>query len=320
MIIYLSHWKHHYPVKHLIDGKYLVHLSYDEAFRQKRLHRATYIFTDLDRLSLMDLELAANVYIQLKEGGAHVLNNPALVASRFELLRKLHAEGINDFNAYRPSLSQWPERYPVFLRRDSFHSGALSGLIHDKPSLVEHLNQLENQGVPRANTIAVEFALDPVTEDIYRKRAVFKIGEHFFPTVSVFEKNWSVKLGDKCQIPVHYIDGELSRMDFVPYRNQIHRAFDLAGIDYGRIDFGVYQSNPQFYEINTNPMAIAPYTGDDETLRKCHDILRKNFLAALQELSKNGPPFRKNAIGLHRHRLLEHRREARWRSWSSPTI
>src|SRR5687768_18301081 len=76
-------------------------LYYDEVFAKRRLPAATYVFTDLDRLSYWDLELAGHLYVRLKAEGLKVLNNPARVKQRYALLRALHQAGINDFNVYR---------------------------------------------------------------------------------------------------------------------------------------------------------------------------------------------------------------------------
>ena len=75
-------------------------LHYDTALGKSTLPRGTYIFTSIDRLGVVDLAAAARLFRRLKENGCRVLNDPAQVRTRFSLLRALHREGLNSFNAY----------------------------------------------------------------------------------------------------------------------------------------------------------------------------------------------------------------------------
>ena len=106
--------------------------SYDRLLRARVLPRATWIFTDLDRLSFWELELAARIHRNLVGAGQRVLNDPATVAQRFSLLRRLYRAGFNRFNVWSVDAEEWPERYPVFLRTQSAHRGALTDLIPDR--------------------------------------------------------------------------------------------------------------------------------------------------------------------------------------------
>ena len=69
--------------------------SYDALFRAKKLPHATWVFTDFDRLSAWELELAAHAYREIKSGGMRVLNDPALAVGRFDLLASLRLLGRN---------------------------------------------------------------------------------------------------------------------------------------------------------------------------------------------------------------------------------
>src|SRR5207249_11631911 len=89
-------------------------MTYDQLIRARWLRRATYVFADIDRLSFWDLELASRVYLQLKNAGLSVWNNPVKVKTRYPLLRALHTAGLNDFNAYRVDEINSAMRFPVF--------------------------------------------------------------------------------------------------------------------------------------------------------------------------------------------------------------
>ena len=196
MVTYLSRWDHAYTLKFLKREKLFKPLSYDEAFQAKSLPSGTYVFADLDRLGTWELELAAIVYRVLKQAGAHVINDPAKVRTRYSLLKTLHREGVNSFQVYRPSLGEWPERYPVFIRRDHFHSGVLSELIEDETSLREALDKISNDGIPESNVMVVEYAAEPALDGLFQKHAVYRIGDCYFRDLAVNQNHWVAKFGE----------------------------------------------------------------------------------------------------------------------------
>jgi hypothetical protein len=319
MVIYVSRWEHAYTVKSPSRKKLLTCLSYDEVFMAKSLPCATYIFTDFDRLSQWELELASCVYQNLRKGGAQVLNNPAQVACRYVLLRRLYLAGVNSFNAYRPSLGEWPIRYPVFIRRDSFHYGMLSDLLDSKGALEASLAEAESNGVPYSNTIAVEFAAEPVEEDLYRKQACYRIGDRFFVDTAVHERNWIVKNGEAGVASEARYEAELAAINSVPYEAALRQVFDIANIEYGRVDIGFYQGKPQFYEINTNP-SVSFNTEHPSPARVCsREQFVLNYTEATRALDQSGPSGR-GKIEMAGKFLTRQRRDARWRSWSRPTL
>jgi hypothetical protein len=68
--------------------------------------------------------------------------------SRYELLRNLREEGINDFDVIRADERRWPERYPVFLRHEHDHGRPLSSdLLHNKEALAAGLERARMDGV-----------------------------------------------------------------------------------------------------------------------------------------------------------------------------
>jgi hypothetical protein len=96
-----GHERTHWAVAKAPESPSLGTLDYDRVFAARRLARAAYVFTDLDRLAPWDLELAAIIKRRLSEAGLPALNDPARAKTRFALLRALHEAGLNDFNAYR---------------------------------------------------------------------------------------------------------------------------------------------------------------------------------------------------------------------------
>src|SRR5688500_9456386 len=109
--------------------------TYGQVLAQPLLPKASYVFTDIDRLSSADRVAAGRLYRRLAAHGCRVFNDPARVRTRLPLLRELHRRGINDFNVYSLDEDTKPVRFPVFLRIANDHSGPLTDLISDQATL-----------------------------------------------------------------------------------------------------------------------------------------------------------------------------------------
>lgn len=228
-------------------------LDYDRAFTERRLPRAAYVFTDVDRLAAWDLELAALLYRSLATAGLPVLNDPARVKTRFALLRALHEAGLNDFNAYRIDERVRPARYPVFLRRATGHGKPLSDLLHDWDAVERARDAAVAEGVPEASLLIIEYAAEPVRPGVFRRLALSRIGKQFVPHVCVHDDNWIVKYGRIGSASPELYADERRILCENPHLEPLQRAFEIAGIEYGRADFGLVGGRVQIYEINTNP-------------------------------------------------------------------
>lgn len=128
-----THSYTHAQIVPLVPGLRLA--GYPRLLRRRRLPRATYVFTDLDRLGFWQLELAAHVFRALRDDGCRVRNDPAAVIQRLPPIRRLHAEGINSFTAWPAEELYAVDRFPVFLRTRSAHRGVLTDVIADADAL-----------------------------------------------------------------------------------------------------------------------------------------------------------------------------------------
>jgi hypothetical protein len=228
-------------------------LDYDRLFASRTLPRAAYVFTDLDRLAPWDLELAAAVYRDLAAAGVPVLNDPARAKTRFALLRALHQAGVNQFNAYRLDEGLRPARYPVFLRRAAGHGHPSSGLLEDWDAVQREIASALSAGVPESSLLLIEYAAEPVSPGVFRKLALSRIGSRYLPQVCVHDRNWLVKYGKLGIATPELYDDERRILRENPFAEPVRRAFEIAGIEYGRADFGLVGGRVQIYEINTNP-------------------------------------------------------------------
>lgn len=59
---------------------------------------------------------ASAIWTALEQKGLRLLNRSGVALGRYDLLRRLHAEGRNSFNVFRPGELDAALRYPVFLR------------------------------------------------------------------------------------------------------------------------------------------------------------------------------------------------------------
>jgi hypothetical protein len=264
--------------------------SYRALLKQETTFRATYVFTDMDRLSLHHLHRVAVTYRLMKAAGLKVLNDPARSPTRYGLLRKLHEAGINDFNAYRAEERVKPSRWPVFVRTEGNHDRPLTDLLPDWDSVRRALDDAIEQGIPAASLLIVEYAAEPVAEGLFRKLSSFRIGDRICATTAVHEDSWLVKYGKKGIAGEALYDDELQIVRENRYADEIAHAFEVAETEYGRADFGIVKGRPQIYEINTNPEikfgSNHPFPQRVESGR----LSKANYLAALKAIDTDAPP------------------------------
>ncbi|WP_210528895.1 hypothetical protein [Rubellimicrobium arenae] len=229
-------------------------VTYPDLFAARRVPAGTYVFCDLERLSDIDLVTAAELHRALAATGrCRVLNDPARVRTRYALLRGLHEAGINGFDAYPAHGWPRPRRFPVFVRSEAEHLPALTDLLPDQAALESALEDLARRGRPLRGLVVIEYCAQPVAPGIFRRYGTFRIGAAVQLDHIVTEDSWNVKWGK-----AGLVGEDTYRADDAAVRGNDHadvlaRAFEVAGIDYGRADFGLVDGRPQIYEINTNP-------------------------------------------------------------------
>jgi hypothetical protein len=289
MVIFFVTRPHHYTLAEALaaapSGSVEV-IYYGRAFAAKQLPHATYVFSDLDRLNPPQIQYAAELRRQLVLAGCRVLNDPASFVGRLALLRRLYAAGINRFTAYPAVPMPSPERWPVFLRLEAGHQPPLTGLLSDPAELAHHTTALLDAGVPPEQLIVVEFSAEPLACGLWRRLSVFRIGDRLFADSCVHDRSWIAKIGEDGIAPLSVYADELRIMRENPYGQAMLRVFELAGVEYGRVNFGLVADRPSVWEINTNPMV--EFLGDtpspfrSETRR----LFRDHYLTALAALSR----------------------------------
>jgi len=270
-------------------------LAYTELFAAPRLPHATYIFGNLDVLSWSGLRSAASAYRQLRAQGVRVLNDPARVASRFGLLRQLYLAGLNQFNAYRAEEGVRPQRWPVFLRIEASHGGPISQLLDHWEEVRGAITEAVAAGIPLSTILIVEYAGQPVRPGVFRRLAIYRLGDRSVADTCVHERDWRAKDGEgeaDIATPELYED-ELRIVRDNPYREAVDKAFDMAGIDYGRADFGLVDGRVQVYEINPTPFVELPGDGPSPLRGESNRLSNAKYLDALRQLDSPAGAFLK---------------------------
>lgn len=291
MIRFLLTRGHSYTLKKVKRSRTAPRITithYDRIFRARWLRRGTYVFTDVDRLSFWDLELAAQTFLQLKAAGLKVWNNPARVKTRYPLLRALHEAGLNDFNVYRAAEDFSRARFPVFVRKLQNHREPLSDLLYTHSEARQVIDAAVAAGTPMENLIVIEYAAEPVRDGLFRKLSAFRIGDRIVPHISVHDTSWLVKYGQHGIGTEDIYREELELLKANPFADQLRRVFDIAEIEYGRADFGIYRGRIQIYEINTNPHVAAPGAHPSPIRRESMRLIWNLYLEALRAIDSPG--------------------------------
>ncbi|MEX2200108.1 MAG: hypothetical protein WD711_01835 [Dongiaceae bacterium] len=263
MPYYLATQKHFYTIRlfreRVSRGREVLEpVSYEE-MGKKVFNRRAVIFGDIDRLTIPAVEQMSQHYRRFgnRLPAAALINNPARVMGRYELLRRLYERGINSFNVYRLSEAREPERYPVFLRRDSGHDGANSELLNNQAELRIGIETMLAAGIPRSDILIVEYLDYRSADGRFRKYGTFRIGSRLIPAQVEISDKWVIKL--PALLDAATIEEEYSYVSSKnPHDALLREIFRQAGIGYGRMDYTLVDGKPQIFEINTNPVIIGP--------------------------------------------------------------
>ncbi|MDW7759767.1 MAG: hypothetical protein SCM96_03905 [Acidobacteriota bacterium] len=268
-------------------------LYLDDLHRFPSFPCGTFIFSNLDHLSPFQRDVAGQVARSLFRSGPglKILNHPDRVLLRYELLCRLHALGINRFRAVRASESLDSLNYPVFLRAENHHLGALTNLLPDRASLERAIREKMILGYRRSELLAVELCDTSDGSGLFRKYSAFKIGNRIVPRYVNISSHWVVKF--EAWSPE--IAGEvLDYLENNPHESLLREIFDIAGADYGRIDYGMQDGRPQVWEINLNPLfgrgrlksesGAAGKTDIMNRLEEAKNIIHVRLLEAFREL------------------------------------
>ncbi len=260
MIYYLSTQKHAYTIVEFLAGPgeeladRITPVSYRDFRAMKTLPYGAWIFSDIDRLSGSQSAQISPHWRALKDAGVPVLNDPINSMRRYELLRALNEAGSNDFDACLFIEHRKPTRFPVFVRKVSDHGGARSALLHDQAALDAELARLDAEGTWPGDKLIVEFVETADNAGIRRKYAALRIGNRLIPRQILHSREWVIKRHDLHD--PEFVTEEIEYLAANPDAEKLMAVFDLANMQFGRIDYGFANGRLQVFEINANPTII----------------------------------------------------------------
>ncbi|HEY8225356.1 MAG TPA: hypothetical protein VIG25_08780 [Pyrinomonadaceae bacterium] len=256
MIHFLVPAAQEFPIKDYVDlfGRALRQdiriLHYEDLVNQREFSRGTYVLAALDQLHAGMAQLLFEIYDQLKQvEGFRFLNDPRNTLQRFELLNKLHDAGRNDFRAFRADADLTRVRFPVFLREESQHEGAISPLLNSEREILEALGLALMQGRKLKDLLIVEFCNTADETGFFRKYAAFIVGKRVIPRSLNYGRRWMLKHSET-EFTIPMIQEELEYVSTNPHQQQLEQIFELAQVGYGRIDYAIKDNRVQTWEIN----------------------------------------------------------------------
>lgn len=286
MIVLLATRRHAYTVGRFLETPWgrdvageLRVLTYERARWKRDFRAGAYIFADIERLGPRATRRAAELHDRLASdpGRYRVLNHPARTWRRYRLLRALHERGTNDFTVHRLGEANARIRYPVFVRRENDHGGNRTPLVSNARELADAVARAKRMRPP----LVTEF-LDTSVDGVFRKYAAFRIGGEVVARHLFFGARWMVKYSDVSG--EEYDAEELAYVRDNPHREQLAEIFELAQVDYGRIDYALLDGRIQVWEINTNPMLASERSLRNAARRPAHDLALGRIVRALRAL------------------------------------
>lgn len=275
----------------------LTSLTYEELFFERAAPIGHYIFTDFDRLSRYELEAAANFAARLRQAAPEVaiLNHPLRALERYPLLMAFHKAGINDFTATRIEAGDRPRKYPVFIRAEDGYGGPETDILKDDREFDAAIAELERRGLPLRGRIAIGFANERSPDGYFHKYGAFNINGEIVPNDLTYGQSWVVKVRfantgwgtnrDESQgSSKEGAENELRYIKENPHADILRRAFKVAGIEYGRADYGIVDGRVQIYEINTNPHL--PVSQSSGARAERHALVQRSVLDAIRKIDR----------------------------------
>jgi hypothetical protein len=249
-------------LKNISGAPSMCALLYNKMRRTRRIDAKVIVFCDVERIGPEQEDRAAKLASAWSklDGAPLLLNSPPRALRRYPLMKALKHAGINQSDVAR---LDDPEglgriRYPCFIRYENGHidKGIKPDLLNNADEMATYLAEMRADGRTTYGKIAIEFEDLRDEHGDYIKYAYFRVGDRLVAGHRFVNSHWFVKSASPELLArrPEAIEAEREFVETAPYQEQIARVFDIAGIQYGRIDFGVRKDGGlHIFEINTNP-------------------------------------------------------------------
>jgi hypothetical protein len=216
-------------------------LCYEDVLGKAEVPAGVYVFTGLNRFGPGARKALGQLYDQLgADPATRPLNDPNQALGRFELLRRLHQEGMNGFRAFGAWEDLSELRFPVFVR-DRSRDGGIPTLLHSIREVEAEVGWALVRGAALSELIIVEF-LDTRCEDgLYRKYSAYVVGDEILPVSLEHGRDWVLRYPRAEFTP----EGLAEERRFVlegSHQDQLEKIRLISRIQFGRMDFSVYLS------------------------------------------------------------------------------
>ncbi|NRQ49585.1 hypothetical protein [Aeromicrobium stalagmiti] len=264
---------------------------YEDLALHRPVPAGLHLLSDFERLTPSELTLARTFHDRLVEHPESyaVLNSPGRWTGRLGLNQALTRAGINDYRAFRAADVPDDLRFPAFVRWENDHGGSVGDPVRSRDELDRRLADVARgrRRTSRDQLLVIE-QLDVRSDDgLFRKYSAQKIGDRLFPRHVFFSEQWVTKHSDLITRPM--IEEERAYLAEFPHRDQIEDVFALAGLDYGRVDYGFHEGRLQVWEINTNPVLVKRRSLIEPGRLRAQKASARDMLAWLRELSLTAP-------------------------------
>ena len=230
-------------------------VTYESLLERRSFDGGTYVFSALDRLGFLNpplLAIAVDLHAALVSRGVRTLNHPVRTLRRCDLLAQLHTAGRNSFRAWRIGHAPDDVRFPVFLRQELSHDGALTPLLHSRAQVDEWTARLLLRGTDMRDLLEVEFCDTRDEAGFFRKYAAQRVGNRIIARSLNYGRNWMLKQAES-EVSRAQLEEERDYVFGNPHETALREIFDMGGVDYGRIDYALLDGRIQTWEINVNP-------------------------------------------------------------------
>jgi len=260
-------------------------MTYERFFLKKENLPGIYIFSDMELLTDGQRGTLSTIWEKLKIRKETILfNHPVRTFRRYQLLKRMKEMKVNRFDVYRLTEKLSTLTFPVFLRQENDHKGRQSEVIHTMEKLNNEIQRLQADGVRSEEILITEFAGLPDDDGLFRKYSAFIFNGQIIPRHVFFSKYWHIKKPD-----VHdeaCLKEELAYVQNNPDEKQLKIVFAAAGIQYGRIDYGLCGGRLQVWEINTNPEILTTSMMEHEKRINIHNTFGQRFEQALRDVCR----------------------------------
>ena len=212
------------------------------------------VFAALDQLTASEREGVAALRQQLAKllPDALLLNDPRRCLLRPAMLRALAEQGANSFRAYPAHDAPRAVRFPVFVRGANNHDGSLTQLLRSPGELRRGLAALRLRGHRLAELLIVEFCDTSDGQGVFRKYSAYCVGKAIVPAHLMAGRNWMMK-SETAERTLALVREDQAFIENNPHEAWVREVFALAGIEFGRLDYGILEGRPQAWEINLSP-------------------------------------------------------------------